>query len=547
MAVGHRWLVIGGLILFWFLALASLVEDSPTMDEQNHLTRGLTFLATGDARFSLEHPPLINVLSALPVYGLLKINFPFDHPSWEQRLGWYEFAEQLVWVANRDVARMMFLGRLPVVWLTMGLGLVGFCFAKGLRGSRNAGTLALFLILFDPNILAHGRYITTDLGGTLFVFLATYWLWRWWHKGNTVSGFLWATVGLGLAFGSKLSALTFIPIWMLLAVLPLPTEQWNWKRAGTRLFNLGLAGVGSLFIVWIIFGGEWRALRFDSSWLSGFNQWSAPMPTFWAGIEQILALSDGGRPGFLLGEFSAQGFPLYFPIALAVKTPLPTLILLFWAVFRYPKLALWAGMPALIYFLVATQSSLNIGYRHLLPILPFFYLIISQLILTIQPPPRFHRHPPIFAFYTLLLLFFLNTLQIHPHYLSYFNTISGGPLNGGNILIDSNIDWGQDLIRLHQWMQENNETHLNLSWFGIADPNYYNIAYTPLPGFPHHLELWWNVPFDRQNPQPGLYAISVSNLGELPLRTEEKTVFAWFRTHPPDARIGYSIYIYDLR
>ena len=140
-----------------------------------------------------------------------------------------------------------------------------------------------------------------------------------------------------------------------------------------------------------------------------------------------------------------------------------------------------------------------------------------------------------------------STLLIHPYYLSYFNAAAGGPEQGGRILIDSNIDWGQDLIRLQEWLAANEIAHVKLSWFGTADPAYYGIPYEPLPGVPRHFDLWWNVPFDRDHPAPGLYAISVSNLGEPPLRTDEKTVFAWFRAHEPDARIGYSIYIYDVR
>ncbi|NJN54904.1 MAG: phospholipid carrier-dependent glycosyltransferase [Anaerolineae bacterium] len=214
------WTAVPLFLLFFWLALNSMVMDSPTMDEQNHLARGVGFLYSGDPRLSLEHPPLINTLSALPLLALPDLIVPYEHSSWAELsppdIYWYVFAEQFLWQANHDVTRMIFLGRLPIVFLTIGLALVGFHFARELWG-RRAGLFALFLLLFEPNILAHGRLITTDLGGTLFIFLAIYLLWRLWQTAVwNWPRWLWAGIGLGLAFGSKLSTLGFLPILALL-------------------------------------------------------------------------------------------------------------------------------------------------------------------------------------------------------------------------------------------------------------------------------------------------------------------------------------------
>ncbi len=150
---------------------------------------------------------------------------------------------------------------------------------------------------------------------------------------------------------------------------------------------------------------------------------------------------------------------------------------------------------------------------------------------------------------TLLLAggMLLPTLWIHPHYLSYFNLASGGPANGASILADSSNDWGQDLLRLQEWLAENGEESVRLGWFGIGDPAYYGMQYEPLPGFPRaeFLSLWNNPPFNPEAPEPGLYAISASSLWES--HWEARHVYAWFRAHEPTDRIGYSIYIYDLR
>jgi hypothetical protein len=280
------------------------------------------------------------------------------------------------------------------------------------------------------------------------------------------------------------------------------------------------------------------------------------MPTFWAGIEQILLLSGGGRPAFLLGQTSTEGFTAYFPVAFVVKTPLPTLILLGLTLYvllrpsappMHRRKALFLTLPAALYFLASMQSDLNLGYRHLLPVLPFLYTAIAGAAATIlqRATARTPRHLPRVAIYGIALWLLLATLNIHPHYLSFFNPLAGGPRYGYKILVDSNVDWGQDLLRLRQWMTRNDVDHLRLSWFGTADPDYYDISYEPLPGLPRHFNLWWDVPFDPSSPESGVYAISVSNLWELPLQ-EEKVVFPWFREREPNDRVGYSILIYDV-
>jgi hypothetical protein len=180
-----------------------------------------------------------------------------------------------------------------------------------------------------------------------------------------------------------------------------------------------------------------------------------------------------------------------------------------------------------------------------LPILPFLYLLASGI--TVLPSirtglPKWEAFIAKAAVLAAVLSVLIIDITLHPHYLSYFNILGGGPQNGHQLLVDSNIDWGQDLIRLREWMEENEIDKIKLSWFGSADPLYYDIDYEPLPGLTHHFDLWWDIPFDPVAPEPGVYAISVSNLWELPL--EEKNVFPWFRDRQPDDRVGYSIHIY---
>ncbi len=556
-------LAVAALLLFYFLALNSLTGDSPTVDEQNHIARGLAYLRTGDPRLSVEHPPLVNLLSALPLLTMPEIDLPLDDPSWERQppdVFWYLFAEKMIWVENRDldIQKMLFLARLPVVYLTIGLALLGWHVARRMWGGA-APLFVLLLLLFDPNILAHGRYVTTDLGGTFFVLLATFLLWQLWRGGGAGRWF-WAALGLGLAFSSKLSALAFAPIWALQALLPLygPARR-GWSAAARRLAQLLAAGAVALLVVWLVYGLEWGGYLFLDPRLAPLNQVRGPLPTFLSGIERIFLLSGGGRPAFLLGQFSSTGFPLYFPIALLVKTPLLTLaafalaaaVLLLLRPTR--SRAIFLLLPVGAYLAISLFSALNVGYRHLLPVLPFIYLVIGGL--AAEPvrsqaasalPLQHGRRWPL-AFLGLLVLALLSIdARLHPHYLSTFNSLAGGPENGHRVLIDSNIDWGQDLLRLRHWMAGRNVERVKLGWFGTADPDYYGIAYDPLPGGPRQpfWGQWTEPPFDGSAPQPGIYAISATSLWEYPL--EQKRAYAWFRQRAPDDRVGYSILIYEV-
>jgi hypothetical protein len=361
-------------------------------------------------------------------------------------------------------------------------------------------------------------------------------------------------VGLGLAFGSKLSVLSFVPILAVLALLPIfnaeVRPQVGRRRGGSlrRVVQLGGAGLVSVLVVWAIFGFEWGAFRFPSDQFAFLNQFNGPMPTFWAGIDQIVNVSRGGRAAFLLGETSTQGFLLFFPVAFLVKTPLVLLLGLLGLVWfgwkrplARPKL-LFLFIPAVLYFIVSVISGINIGYRHLLPILPLIIVGVSGLPMVFARETNGRRAEML----VLALGVLLPVLWIHPHYLSYFNLAAGGPANGASILADSSNDWGQDLLRLQDWLAENGEETVKLGWFGIADPTYYGLLYEPLPGYPRaeFLSLWDNPPFDPAAPEPGLYAVSASSLWES--HRSEKGVYAWFRQQEATARIGYAIYIYRV-
>ncbi|MCA9923323.1 MAG: hypothetical protein KC421_13170, partial [Anaerolineales bacterium] len=364
--------------------------------------------------------------------------------------------------------------------------------------------------------------------------------------------------------------LAFVPIWGVMALLPLYKKnrtQMNTEPvlslskdkhsffsssvpSVVNLLKFLSAGLASIVVVWAVFGFEWGPFLFQTGGLAGLNAVSGPMPTFWAGIEKIVLLSGGGRGAYLLGEYSTAGFLAYFPIAFVVKTPLVTLVgLVITAVLlikqpRTRKRALFVLTVPLLYFELSMVSRLNIGYRHLLPVLPFVYLLAAGLVDWSTEPKRQRQARVGLVGWLVGLL--VAVMWIHPHYLSFFNVAAGGPANGHTILLDSNIDWGQDLFRLQDWMADQGVEKVKLGWFGTAVPSYYHLNYEPLPGFPYpeFISQWGSPPFDVTAPEPGIYAISVSNLMELPL--PHSGVYAWFRTREPDTRIGYSIWIYRV-
>ena len=157
----------------FFMEFTSVLQENQTIDEGSHLSSGYTYITTGDFRLNPEHPPLIKELSALPLL-LLPIESPLNHPSWDEQNQW-EFGRQFLYNNTVDADLILLLGRLPIMLLSLLLGVFIYKWTSKLWG-RETGLIALLLYVFEPNILAHSRYVTTDLAATLFFFLTMYFL-----------------------------------------------------------------------------------------------------------------------------------------------------------------------------------------------------------------------------------------------------------------------------------------------------------------------------------------------------------------------------------
>jgi 4-amino-4-deoxy-L-arabinose transferase-like glycosyltransferase len=543
-ALQSRFIAVGLLGLMFALAVTSADVKSPTMDEQNHIARGAAYLGTGDPRLSVEHPPLVNVLSALPVHLLLRPHLPLDTVWWEAG-EWYHFADQFLWEANANAEQIVFLARLPIIGLGMMLAALVFRWA-GTRFGPWGGLLAATFCALDPNVLAHVRLSTTDIGGTFFAVSAAYALWRVSRRFSVCRALL-AGLALGLAFVAKLSALLFAPILVVVFLLDgMPGGPGRCRRLLGRAGLVGVLILLALLVVWAAYGFQVGRLEEAGPLV--------PAPPYLRGVQAVLGFAGGGRPGYLLGQVGTEGWWTYFPVAVAVKTPLATLVgllvataLLFHSSAR-TRDDLFIVVPPAIFFLASTAARLNLGYRHLLPMLPFLAVHLARLVslpfaCCLVPLSRWLPARRVLAI-VLAAWMASASLSIYPHFLAYFNLLGGGPENGWRVLADSNIDWGQDLKGLEAWMMREGVERLRLAWFGSARPEYYGISYDLLPGLPHGFVLWSDPPFDPANPEPGVYAISVSNLAGLVF--PDPDLYLWFRSQEPTAKVGYSIFIFEV-
>jgi hypothetical protein len=539
------------LALMFALEATSARLKSPTYDEQGYIARGYAYVKLNDRHILIGTPMMLNAWNALPLLALPDVNLETDHPTWEGT-DFHDVGSHFLWESGNDVDQVVFWARVPTMILSLLLAATVYRWARELYGPR-AGWLALFLAILSPNVLAHARLATTDLGLAFFFFLATYRLWRY-LEAQTWTNLAWAGVALGLLQGTKFSALLIAPVWVAIGAAWLfageRQEGESWPR---RALSLALAGVGMIaigfFVLWATYGFEMAPL----------TEGGPPVPAAthfrqWMDISGRLAGEVTRRaPAFLMGQCSDTGWWYYFPVAFLLKTPLPALILLLWAVplsFRRPPDAaprLWRRelaivLPPLIYFAFSLTSKLNLGYRYLLPVLPFLFVYASKI--ANRNTQHAIRNTRYVICAVLIGWYAFGSVLIYPHFLAYFNELAGGPEGGWRFLVDSNIDWGQDAILLQRYLDERGVDRVKLAWFGESRPEYYGLGYEPLPGWPPNRENVATRTFSPVAPAPGMYAISITSLQGVLL--DDHDTYAWFREKEPVDKIGYSVFVYEV-
>jgi hypothetical protein len=552
----HKYTYASALLLglFFAQAMTSVPRLSITFDEDLHISTGYSVLRTGDLRLVEDHPPLIGHLMSWPLLLSPQIPEPKEIPAWadgDRRL----FVRNEIWW-HIPIDSWVIPPRIPVCWLSMLLGAVLFRWASDWFGAQ-AGLVALALFTFDPNILAHGTLATLDLGVACFVFVAMFGVQRLLRRPNwrnlTTGGIL-----LGLALGAKVSGIIVLPVSVGLMVLwGLRYRRTAWL--GTLLARLSLY-LGTAFLT------LWAVHLFSFGPPPGLSI-PLPAPTYWNSFLRVGRHVSRGNPAYLLGETYIGGRWVYFPIAFALKTPLPALALTgaaavtaLRAAWRRPR-ERWRGLVMVSlpvsYFVMSIANKINIGYRHLLPIIPFLYLIIARLDILAHPilknakqsrisfstvrSSRFRRYVLCLAILALLLWQILGTLRVWPFYLTFFNEIAGGPQNGYRYLADSNVDWGQGLKALRDHLEAESWSDVRLSSFTFfIRPELYGIQATPLPPLADAPAV---LP-TRYNPSPGTYVISASTLRGLQLIDRE--MYNWFWHREPDDVVANAMLVYHV-
>lgn len=598
---------IGILAVMFLLMLGSVWNDSAIMDELAHIPAGFGYITQWDYRLNPEHPPLLKALSALSGQIFARPHFPTDTKYWQEDVNgqWAEGAVFL-YESGNDADKIIFWSRFPLILLAVLFGWLIFWWAKNRFGNAVA-FLTLLLYAFSPTFLTHSRYVTTDLGAAFAFFIGLISFIKFLEM-PTPKNLILAGVLFGVAQLIKFSLVLLIPIYILLLILWIftrPNFHWHdrWRIGLQMVLKTALLGLIGFALVWIVYTPfvlnypQKKQLNDVELLLSSYgfrpavnlnlafikNDFTRPLGQYMLGVLMVNQRAAGGNTAYFLGDVSAVGSRLYFPLLYVLKEPLPlhilTLIALCfasWKVYRRTKLSFgekkfglvyaWvqnhftefsALVFILFYWTVSIQSPLNIGVRHVLPTFPFVYVLVAKQVTEwlnwheLSNPRTwlgwlknvyqiYIKSIPKYLFVGFLMIWFvLGTVTIYPHFMPYYNELAGGPRNGSNLAVDSNYDWGQDLLRLANFVEKNKIEKIAVDYFGGGSPRYY---------LGEKFEPWWSA----RGPASGWFAISATfRQGAYGTPTpgfirKPEDSYEWLKPYEPIAQIGYSIFIYKI-
>lgn len=617
------WIVGGILTIMLALSISVALGDAAIMDEVAHIPSGYSYIHFHDYRLNPEHPPLLKDLAGIPLQ-FLKVTFPTDEAFWTTDAnGQWDAGSTFLYLPGNNTEAILFWSRFPIILIALALGFMIFKWAKELFGTK-AGLLALTLYAFDPNILGHDHYVTTDLGIAAFCVFAFYFFIRY-LKNPGWKTVIFAGIFLGLAALAKFSSVLLFPIMGIALILYALSrkEKLNFSFLGSgkikRFWLQKLWLYIATFIVILAIHGLLIGLVYElniykmptekihqliSTQLSpnGIQKIAAPYlhkmadstilrpySQYLIGFFMVFGRVAGGNTTYFFGQVTNQSFRAYFPMVFLIKETLPLLILLLFSIATGLMMILKNNFPSFpkkiwpniknyfnghiaefsmlsfiaLYAYVSITGNLNIGFRHLFPILPFIYILISKQVSFFAA--RIAKHyVKVFWGVVLLLTAWLiaETAFAYPNYLAYFNQTVGGSKNGYKYVTDSNVDWGQDLKRLKTWIDDYNscaqlqcpECCINHGYpYSIPiEPNKpidkIRVDYFGGGDVKHYLgdkAIMWHSDLGQE---PGWYAISATFLqNSLYYKiTEGKPDYEWLRERTPTAEIGGSILIYKV-
>ena len=512
----------------WF----SLRHKSMTFDELAYIPAGYSYVTTGDYRLNPEHPPLTKLLAGLALLPL-EPDLDTEHASWAASDQW-AFGRHFFEDTNSDTARLVSVARIPTVLLLMMLVAGAYFLAREIY-EPTAGLIAAALCAFSPNLLAHGRLATNDLALTCFVLLTALSFLRLFRRPR-LGTFAAAGITLGLALLTKFNAmllLALIPVWAMGVALgqdamdvPLigPLTRSTRERRRRVLFALTVGGAAVLLAGFTVTLGYRAPGRID---------------LYVRSLETLYTNVNLALPTYFNGEFYPNGLVYYFVAVFLLKTPLAGLALL--ALRGVDQLrrkewdwtsGLFLILPVAIWFVVMTTSALQYGVRYILPVYPLLFVYAAGIVTS----PAFANRVVRGAVIVLTLCFAGASLNAYPHYLPFFNLIGGGPDNGIEWLDDSNVDWGQDLPLLEEYIRQNELTDVMVGPMTWYAPSIYGVDGEVLG--PSEVIQRLAIP----NPAPGTYAVSAHLLTRA--RFDDATLIDPLTDWAPVAVLGHSLYVF---
>jgi 4-amino-4-deoxy-L-arabinose transferase-like glycosyltransferase len=497
---------------------------SQTSDEPAHIGCGLQWLDRGVYSYEPQHPPLTRVMAAVGPYldgARCSLSEMFTEGNAVLYAGnGYQYDRRL------GLSRA---GNLPFFWLA---GWMVFLWGRLVLGDV-AAVVAVFVFTMIPTVLAHAGLSTTDMGATACFTAAAYATLRLVQNPGPKTA-TWLGLAGGLMVLSKFSLLVYWP-----AAVGAALALWLYRvrpAAGEfrdvlvrRLPWLGLAALLGFAVIWAGY-----RFSFGKSTLMSFP---VPFPELYSGIKQVAEHNNQGHLSYFMGQVRIYGWWLFFPVLLAVKLPLVVLGLVGVGIWKRPKelprALLFAILVAVCAAILAAAmpSSINIGIRHILPMFPFLAVIAAggALWLARQAARLTWAR---WALSGAFLWLSGTSLAAHPDYLAYFNALAGGEPE--RIVVDSDLDWGQDIKRLSRRLKELNVKSVSFSPSIMVNP--------PLMGFPLYQLTAVDAPF------PGWNAVQVTHwkLYRMGLRLQEPNTKVWPDFVKPVERVGSSIYLYYI-
>lgn len=432
-----------------------------------------------------------------------------------------------------------------------------------------AAFVALTLLTFDPNFLAHGAFVTTDVGLSCFMFLSVYMFYRF-VKSPSVLRLLATGASVGLVLAVKHTGLLVLPILFLLALCEIilyifATDHKNVRRYVLQIFgSVALITLIGAAVLWSFYGFRYAArpngaemnpplagyvtgLKPYEAWpISTMAAWHILPESYLYGLTDV-KLTANFYTSYLLGKVYSHGVWFYFPVVFLIKSTVGVLALLLLTLaviamrqLKHPREILFLLIPTIFYLLVAIAVGMNIGVRHILVVYVFLYAVIGGAVMALVQKNR----KWIYVVAILLLLHTASSASAFPNYIPYSNEFWGGPSQTYKYLTDSNSDWGQQLKTIKQYLDAHGVKDCWFEYFaaGVAEPSYYGIPCKPLPTA---TTLWLNEPTDVPVTVEGPVLISAGNLSGFEFGPGSLDPYGQFRVLKPTAVIDHSVFVFE--